>query len=74
MLYLLVALIVAFPAFKLGMKYKDFQDLMTARRLKKLMEEQEQFKKEMEDYERAEEMEKKLKEHYEKDQKLESVK
>lgn len=57
----IVYIIVFFVAgWKLGRKYQDFQDLMLARRVSKLVVQREQLAKDKTDYERYEEVEKRI--------------
>jgi len=47
--------------WKLGRRYQDFQDLMLARRVSKIVMQREQFEKDHSDYERFEAIEKRMK-------------
>lgn len=60
MQYIIIALVALFLGFKLGRKYQDFQDLMLARRVSKLVIQREQLAKEQEDYERWERQDRRL--------------
>lgn len=53
-------LVVAFMFWKLGRKYSDFQDIMLARRVAKLVSQREQISKDQVDYERAVEIDRKI--------------
>lgn len=44
----------AFAFFKIGRKYQDFQDLMLARRVAKLVDQRERFQKEQIEYDKYE--------------------
>lgn len=46
MLYIVIALLMFFLGWKLGRRYQDFQDLMLARRVAKLVAQREQLEKE----------------------------
>lgn len=50
MSYILIAAVMFFLGWKLGRKYQDFQDLMLARRVAKLVSQREQLQKEREQF------------------------
>lgn len=60
MTYILLALFCAITFWKLGRKYQDFQDLMLARRVAKLIDQREQITKEREQLEKWEKQDKRL--------------
>jgi hypothetical protein len=54
MLALFTFLLGAFAFFKIGRKYQDFQDLMLARRVARLVIQREKFQKDQDEYEKYE--------------------
>lgn len=51
MQYVIVGLVMFWMGWRLGRKYQDFQDLMIARRVAKLVDQREQVAKDREQYE-----------------------
>lgn len=54
MLALFTFLLGAFAFFQIGRKYQDFQDLMLARRVARLVIQREKFQKDQDEYEKYE--------------------
>ncbi|MEN1990817.1 hypothetical protein [Paenibacillus hubeiensis] len=54
MLALFTFCLGAFAFFKIGRKYQDFQDLMLARRVARLVDQREKFQREQAEYEKYE--------------------
>lgn len=54
MQYIIVAAVMFWLGWRLGRKYQDFQDLMIARRVAKLVDQRDLVEKEREQYERWE--------------------
>lgn len=52
MQYVLIAAVMFWLGWRLGRKYQDFQDLMIARRVAKLVDQRDQVSKEREQYEK----------------------
>lgn len=52
MQYIIIAVVMLWVGWRLGRKYQDFQDLMIARRVAKLVDQREQVSKEREQYEK----------------------
>jgi hypothetical protein len=53
MITLLVGLVFLFIGMKLGARYQDFQDIMLARRVSKIINQGKQFQEDKEQYEKA---------------------
>lgn len=51
---IIVGILAFYVGWKLGRKYQDFQDIMLARRVAKLVEQREKVNKEREEFERWE--------------------
>lgn len=60
MITLIVGIVMLFAGFKLGRVYQDFQDIMLARRVSKLVSQREQLSKEQDDYDRAVKLDRKI--------------
>lgn len=60
MVTILCSLVMLVMGFKLGRKYQDFQDLMLARRVSKLVGQREQLSKEQDEYEKYVRQDKRL--------------
>lgn len=60
MITIIYVIFTAVIFWKLGRKYQDFQDLMLARRVSKLVMQREQLSKERDDYERYEKQDRRL--------------
>jgi hypothetical protein len=58
--YIMIAIVMFFLGWKLGRKYQDFQDLMIARRVAKLVDQRETVSKERDQFERWERQDKRL--------------
>lgn len=56
--YVLIAVVMLWTGWKLGRKYQDFQDIMLARRVAKLVDQREQLTKERENFDRWERQDK----------------
>lgn len=54
MLAICLFILGMFAGYKFGRKYQDFQDLMLARRVAKIIDQREKFAKEHEEYEKWE--------------------
>lgn len=54
MLAIFMFLLGMFAGYKFGRKYQDFQDLMLARRVAKIIDQREKFAKEHQEYEKWE--------------------
>jgi uncharacterized membrane protein len=54
MVAIVAFLIGSFAFFKIGRKYQDFQDLMLARRVAKLVDQRDRFQREQVEYEKYE--------------------
>ncbi|MNW44042.1 hypothetical protein D3C74_212590 [compost metagenome] len=50
MLYIFIFCLGLFGGWKLGRRYQDFQDLMLARRVAKIVDQRDKFQKDQEDY------------------------
>lgn len=61
MTVLFSCLVCLFIGWKLGRKYSDFQDIMLARRVAKLVQQRDQVSQEQEDYARWEKQDKRIK-------------
>lgn len=61
MTYVIVAAVMFFLGWKLGRKYQDFQDLLVARRVAKLVEQRDTVSKEREQFERWQRQDERLK-------------
>lgn len=61
MTYIIVAVVMFFLGWKLGRKYQDFQDLLIARRVAKLVEQREVVAKERNEFDRWERQDQRLK-------------
>lgn len=60
MITIVYVMATAIIFWKLGRKYQDFQDIMLARRVSKLVSQREQLQKEQDDYERYERQDRKI--------------
>lgn len=54
MLAILLFVLGLFAGYKFGRRYQDFQDLMLARRVAKIIDQREKFQKEQQEYEKWE--------------------
>lgn len=54
MLAILLFALGLFAGYKFGRKYQDFQDLMLARRVAKIIDQRDKFQKEQQEYEKWE--------------------
>lgn len=61
MQYILIALVMFWLGWMLGRKYQDFQDLMIARRVAKLVDQREQVSNERDQYEKWERQDNRIK-------------
>lgn len=59
--YIIIAIVMFYVGWKLGRKYQDFQDIMIARRVAKIVEQREQVNRERENFEKWERQDKRLK-------------
>jgi hypothetical protein len=58
--YIICMVVTAFISFKLGRVYTDFQDLMIARRVSKIVMQRDQIQKEQTEYEKSLEIDYKM--------------
>lgn len=56
----IIGILTFYVGWKLGRKYQDFQDIMLARRVAKLTEQREKVTKEMEEFQRWEKQDARL--------------
>lgn len=60
MLYIVLFAVGLFAGWKLGRKYQDFQDIMLARRVAKIVDQRERFEKERAEYEKFEKQDERI--------------
>lgn len=58
--YIICSIIFFWVGWRLGRKYQDFEDIMMARRIAKLIEQREQIGKERTDFDRWEKQDKRM--------------